>query len=167
MNTATGGDRIEPGAAQKALGPFISPEAMEHVIGFYTGGVGQFVLQSKNLAKAVAGDEEAVEINKIPIANRFIFTQPKSYVSRRYRELAPDFQYAIARQRDGDTDKVRPEVMQALPAYRGAERQLMGLFKQMRAANEANDPEQIKQLQDQIRQVQTNVLRTYNEARPR
>jgi diguanylate cyclase (GGDEF)-like protein len=166
VNTATGGDTVEPGAAQKALGPFVSPEAMDHVVGFYTGGLGQFALQSKNLARAVGGDESAVEINRIPIANRFVFTQPVGYVGRRYRELAPDFQYAMARQRDGSSEKVKDEVAAALPAYRSAERQLTPLFKQLRAAGEEGDKARIEELRSQIRAVQSTVLKAYNESRP-
>lgn len=166
VNTATGGDMIEPGAAQKALGPFVSPEAMDHVVGFYTGGLGQFALQSKNLARAVGGDEKAVEVNRVPIANRFVFTQPIGYVGRRYRELAPDFQYAIARQRDGSSEKINDKVMAALPVYRGAERQLAPLFKQLRAAGEEDDKARIEELRSQIRAVQSTVVKAYNEARP-
>jgi GGDEF domain-containing protein len=165
LNTVTGGDNIEPGLAQKAFGQFVSPEAMEHIVGYYTGGIGQFALQSKNMAKTLAGDEEAVDPNKIPIANRFIFAQPQGYVSRRYRELAPDFQYAIAREREGSAEKVRPAIAAALDTYRETERELRPLFAELRQAGEQGDAERKRDLEQQIRQAQTRVLRAYNEAR--
>jgi hypothetical protein len=139
---------------------------MEHVVGYYTGGIGQFALQSTNMVKALAGDEEAVDVNKIPIANRFIFKQPQGYISRRYRELAPKFQYAIAREREGTTtDLIEPQVASALPEFRGAERELRLLFADLRRAGEEGDKPRTKDLEQQIRQVQTRVIRAYNEAR--
>jgi len=34
----------------------VSPEGIEHLVGYYTGGLGATVMQSVNMGKALAGD---------------------------------------------------------------------------------------------------------------
>jgi len=158
-NLATGGDKVKPGYSEKVLGPLVSPEGIEHIVGFYTGGLGQLAMQSKNLAKNVA-EGKPVDVNKLPIANRFIFEEPKSYTSRRYNELKDDFDYARDYQKTGDTSKVDPKIMRALPVYQAADKELSVLFKRLRTAKASGqDPESI---QTQIKQAQSRVVRAYN-----
>jgi hypothetical protein len=160
MNTITGGDKIRPGLSEKALGPLVSPEGIEHITGFYTGGIGQLVMQSKNLAKA-ASKGDPVDINKIPIANRFLFEEPKSYTSRRYKELRPEFEYAKDYIKADQENKVDPKVRRALDEFVGAEKELRVLFKQLKtAASENNDAEK-KEIEQNIKRAQSRVIRSY------
>jgi hypothetical protein len=157
-NTVTGGDKVTPGLSQKALGPLVSPEGIEHLIGFYTGGLGQLAMQSKNLVKS-ATEDKPLDVNKLPIANRFVFQEPKSYTSRRYKELAPELEYARDYQKAGTPEKIDPKIARTLPAFNASERELPILFKRLRAA--ATDAEK-EGLQTQIKAAQSRVVRAYN-----
>jgi hypothetical protein len=158
-NVATGGDKVKPGLSQKALGPLVAPEGIEHLVGFYTGGLGQLAMQSKNLVKN-AVEDKPVDVNKLPIANRFVFQEPKSYASRRYKELAPEFEYARDYQKAGTPDKIDPKIARALPEFEASERELRVLFKRLRAATTSG--ENVDPLQAQIKAAQSRVVRAYN-----
>jgi hypothetical protein len=157
LNTATGGDKIKPGGSEKYLGPIVSPEGMEYLVGYYTGGVGQIAMQSKNLVNAATKGED-LDINKVPIANRFAFQEAKSYTSRRYQELKPEFDYAIDYEKNDQSAKVDPKVMRALDAYKDSEHELRGLFKQLKGA-EGNERTQVE---SDIKRAQSRVIRAYN-----
>lgn len=158
-NAATGGDAVTPGWSQKALGDVVAPEGIEHIVGFYTGGMGQLAMQSKNIAdSAIAG--KPLDTNKLPIANRFVFEEPKSYTSRRYKELAPQFEYARDYQKAGTPDKIDPKVARALPEFEAAERELRGLFKELRATGAAG--QDVEPIQARIKAVQARVIKSYN-----
>lgn len=158
-NAATGGDAVTPGTSQKVLGPIVAPEGIEHIVGFFTGGLGQLTMQSKNIADSVVKDKP-VDINKLPIANRFVFEEPKSYTSRRYKELAPQFEYARDYQKAGTPEKIDPKVARALPEFETAERELRGLFKELRAAGAAG--QDAEPIQARIKAVQARVIKAYN-----
>jgi hypothetical protein len=158
LNTATGGDPVTPGWSQKALGPLVSPEGIEHIVGSYTGGLGQLALQSKNLVDN-ARKGKPVEVNKLPIANRFVFEEPKSYTSRRYKELTPQFEYARDYQKAGQPEKIDPKIARSLGEFEGAERELRVLFKRLRSAT--TDAEK-DSLQNDIKRTQARVVRAYN-----
>ncbi len=165
LNTASGGDKVEPGAVQRTLGPFASPEAIEHLVEFFGGGLGQFVMQTKNAAKAAAGDEGALEVNKVPIVNRFVFSENQGYVARRYKELASAFEYAENRRKQNlDFDKVDPAVRDTLNQYLSTERTLRAMFKELREAQQRDDQPAAKEIKDRIKAAQTEVIRAYAEA---
>lgn len=159
LNTVTGGDEIEPGWAQRAGGPLVSPEGIEHLVGFYTGGAGQFLLQSANLAKAATGDTAAVELNRTPIVNRFVFNEPTSYIGRRYRELEGKLEYARDREKAGQavTDE---RLARTLPVFEETQRELSRLRKEIRAAANAGEP--LDELRQQARAAQSRVIRSFN-----
>jgi hypothetical protein len=165
-NTATGGDRIEPGGFQKVMGPMASAEGIQFLAGQYTGGLGQFALQASNLGKAAAGEEKAVDINRMPVVSRFAFKQSQGYVSKRYRELVPAFRYAAAREKQGeDVERGDPAALASLSEYTSAEKELRPLFKQLREAGERGDREAVDSLDEEIKTVQRRVIKAYNEAR--
>lgn len=159
LNTVTGGDEIEPGWSQRAAGPVVAPEGIEHLVGFYTGGAGQFVLQSANMAKQLAGDPDAMELNRTPIVNRFVFNEPTSYIGRRYRELEGQLEYARDRMKAGQ-EVSNEKLERALPVFEDTERELSRLRKEMRAA--ANAGESVEELRKQARAAQSRVIRAFN-----
>lgn len=161
INDATGGDEIRPGAAQKYLGNFVSPEALEYLVGYYTGGVGQLALQSKNIAKNAAEDKPQ-DINKIPVVRRFAFKEPDSYTSRRFHELQQDFETAKKYEKAEKSEKISPAVQATLGDYQVADKELTALFKSLREASTDADREPI---QKQIKEVQASVIKAYNRAR--
>jgi hypothetical protein len=152
-----GGDDVKPGHFQDALGPLSSPEAIEHLVGFYTGGLGQLAMQSKNIAGAVS-DGSKVDTNKLPIANRFVFDEPKSYIGRRYRELQPDLEYAKKYDRTGEHEKIDAKLQRALPEYEATEKELTALFKELRdLKGKEREP-----VEEQIKRAQARVIRAFN-----
>lgn len=159
LNTVTGGDEIEPGWSQRAAGPVVAPEGIEHLVGFYTGGAGQFVLQSANMAKQLAGDPDAMELNRTPIVNRFVFNEPTSYIGRRYRELEGQLEYARDRMKAGQ-EISNEKLERALPVFEETERELSRLRKEMRAAANAGEP--VEELRKQGRAAQSRVIRAFN-----
>lgn len=159
-NTVTGGDDVKPGLAQRALGPIVSPEGIEHLTKFYTGGAGALVMQGKNMVDAAAKDKP-MDTNKLPIANRFIFDEPQSYTSRRYKELAADYEYAKDYRKAEKSGKIDPRVQATLDQYETAEKELRGLFKELREAGAAGaDREPIQQ---RIKAVQSRVIKAFNQ----
>lgn len=158
-NDVTGGDEVKPGASQKYLGNFVAPEAIEYLAGYYTGGAGQLALQSKNIVKNAA-EGKPQEINKIPVARRFAFTEPESYTSRRFHELQTEYEYAKDYERAGQSAKIAPRIQASLEQYQVADKELTALFKQLRETKEDKDREPIQQ---QIKAVQSRVIKAYNQ----
>lgn len=157
LNAVTGGDEVKPGKIEEWAGPLAAPEGMEYLLGYYTGGVGQLAMQSKNLAKAATAGEP-VSVNQVPVINRFLFDEPKSYTNRRFQELAPDFQYALDYEKAGQDSKIDPKIRRALDTYRETDKELRSLFKQLKTAN---DTERV-QLEKEIKSAQSRVIRAYN-----
>jgi hypothetical protein len=155
LNTATGGDEIEPGKSQEWLGPLVSPEGIEHLVSFYTGGLGQFVMQATNLAKP-----EKRELNRTPVVSRFIFTEPKGYTGRRYREITPELQYAKDRLRLGQD--IPEKLDRALPEFEAAERELRRLYRDLRERAQEDDTVGVEQVRAEIKAAQSRVIRAYN-----
>jgi hypothetical protein len=155
LNTATGGDEIEPGKSQKWLGPLVSPEGIEHLVSFYTGGLGQFTMQMTNLAKP-----EKRELNRTPIVSRFVFTEPQGYIGRRYREITPELQYAKDRLRVGQ--EIPEKLDRALPEFEAAERELRRLYREMRERAQEGDTVGVEQARAEIKAAQSRVIRAYN-----
>jgi hypothetical protein len=148
------------------MGPAASAEGIQHLAGSYTGGLGQFALQASNLGKAAAGEEKAADINRMPVVSRFVFKQSEGYVGRRYRELAPLYRYAEAREKTGEEpERTDPAVAASLGDYSAAERELRPLFRQLREAGERGDREAADSLDEEIKSVQRRVIKAYNEAR--
>jgi hypothetical protein len=161
-NSVTGGDDIKPGLAQRALGPLVSPEGLEHMAKGYTGGMGQLVSQAGNIKKSVTEDKP-LDMNKMPVASRFLFQEPQSYTSRRYKELAADYERAELYEKAGQSEKIQPRIQATLEQYMVAEKQLTQLFRELREAGASGaDREPI---QKQIKEVQSSLIKAYNQAR--
>ena len=159
VNDLTGGDDVRPGASQKYLGNFVAPEAIEYMAGYYTGGVGQLAMQSKNIVKnAIEGKPQ--DINKIPVVRRFAFTEPESYTSRRFRELQTEYEEAKDYQHAEQSAKIPPRIQASLEQYMEADKELGVLFKQLRVTKDDADREPI---QKQIKAVQSRVIKAYNQ----
>lgn len=160
-NSVTGGDNVKPGYSQKVMGPVISPEGLEHLAKGYTGGIGQTVTQAGNLLKA-AKEGKPVDVNKVPVVSRFVFQEPQSYTSRRYKELATDFEQAKGYRKRGESGKIAPRVQATLEQYEVAEKELTALFKELREAGATGtDREPIQQ---RIKATQSRVIRAYNQS---
>jgi len=70
LNAATGGDEVVPGAVS------VSPEVMDYLATYFTGGVGRFVESVGNLATAPFDPERDVAFGDIPFARRVVGSKP-------------------------------------------------------------------------------------------
>lgn len=163
LNSVTGGTAVRPGLSQKVLGPLSSPEAIEHLARTYAGGLGQFVMQAKNVAQYAAGQKEEIEKGKLPIVSRFVSERPPSYVERRYREIADEIQYELKEARLGNEPK-NQAARSAAAEYMAAERQLRPLYKEFRQAAAEGDERRKKEIRERVASIKANVLKAYNEA---
>lgn len=161
-NSVTGGDRVTPGWSQKALGPLISPEGIDHITRGYTGGVGAIAMQTKNVVRDAA-EGKPVDTNKLPIANRFVFDEPQSYTSRRYKELADDYEYAQRYAKLGESEKISPKIQATLEQYMVAEKTLTALFKELRDAGASGEDRE--PIQQRIKAAQSDLIKAYNQAK--
>lgn len=161
-NSVTGGDNVKPGYSQKVLGPLVSPEGLEHLVKGYTGGVGQIAMQAGNIKKSM-DEGKPLDVNKVPVASRFVFQEPQSYTSRRYKELSEDYEQAKGYRKLNESAKISPRVQATLEQYEVAEKELTALFKELREAGAAGtDREPIQQ---RIKAAQSRVIRAYNQTK--
>jgi hypothetical protein len=164
LNVATGGDEVTPGYAQKILGPFASAEAIEYLTRAYTGGLGQFVLQTSNLVKALNGDESAFDRNKAPVVSRFYSEKPKGYMARAFDKVEGAVQSEMRRQKAGlaeEDDAARDVIF----TYRSVNSELKKLFDEQKKAAIEGDLKRSEELQESIRAVQARLVRAYLDAR--
>lgn len=159
MNTATGGDSVTPGASQRYLGNFVSPEAIEYLATYYGGGAGQSAMQLKNIAKnAVEGKPQ--DISKIPVARRLVATEPETYIPKRYGELTKDFEYAKRYRKTDQEDKISPRVANLEGEYEESEKKISALRKEIREAGASG--EDTEPLYAQVKKVQSEFIKAYN-----
>lgn len=161
INYATGGDDIKPGRAQEYMGAnFVSPEAIEHLVSSYTGGVGQTAMQTSNVIRN-AKEGKPQDYNKMPVVRRFFGTEPQSYTGRRYRELQAQYEYAENYDKTGKPEKVPAEIRESMTQYQEADKTLGKLFKELRTAPESRRED----LQAEIKTQQSRVIKAYNAAK--
>ena len=80
INKLTGGNQDFGGDVD------VSPETVDHLFQFFTGGAGAFAQRSVNFtAKAMAGED--IEWREVPIARRFVGGPNKFHDRMRYREI--------------------------------------------------------------------------------
>lgn len=161
LNDATGGDEVTPGKSQKYLGNFVSPEGLEYLVSYYTGGTGQTALQARDIIKK-AREGKPQDVNKIPAVRRLAFTEPESYTSRRYEELQKQFQYAVDYDKAQNDDKISSKIAGSLSEFRATDREITGLYKQLRAAGAASEDRE--PILAEIKQAKARVIKAYNQA---
>lgn len=164
MNSLTGGDQVRPGWSQTVLGPLSSPEGMEHLARTYTGGLGQTVLQARNVLSAIAGGGgEELELAKLPVVPRFYSHRPPSFVERKYREIADAVQYEI-RARNLGMEAKDTAALAVEQQYKNAERSLRPLYRRFREASEVGNRDEAKKIREHVIAIKSGVLKAYNEA---
>jgi len=70
LNEYSGGNMVAKGGID------ISPETIEHIVGFATGGLGRLVMNSETVASQKIDGEE-VDMNKVPFSRKFYHTPRK------------------------------------------------------------------------------------------
>jgi len=89
MNSATGGETNVDGFVD------ISPDAIEHLVGFAAGGLGRFTMRSYNLAeKAATGGD--VEVRDVPFLRQVAGSPSKWEDMGRYYDRRYDVEQVLA-----------------------------------------------------------------------
>lgn len=120
LNSATGGNSIEPGAVD------IHPDTLEHLWGYFTGGLGRFAAQAEQTAEGVVQGE--IEPKKVPWVRNFYGridddSQRSDYF--RKREAVQD---AEGRMKDYDKAGMQEEI-DAFQKRHAVELSVIGAFK--------------------------------------
>jgi hypothetical protein len=163
MNGWTGGDKFKPGLVS------ISPEVLDHLASFVTGGAGRFVGQVADIgAKAMKG--EAPGARGVPFVRRLVYDEPPSMVNSRYRENLAEvtelyerwkgYQKEAALHPDenwGDKARAIPRPM--LEAYQRAHEIDLHLRKMREAGIDREDP--------RFQKLQRQAVKLIQEARYR
>lgn len=94
MNRATGGNTLEPGMID------VSPDTLEHLFGFGTGGAGRFAGRIYNLGEKMAlGDVNGIELNDIPFARQLKIKTGDWLDRSRYYDFTRDVDEALNREK--------------------------------------------------------------------
>lgn len=167
MNRMTGGNEFRPGYID------VSPETLEHMIEFSTGGVGKFILRTEKTISAINNNED-LEANDVPLLRRFVGKKSR-YVDRSlYYDMRDDVRL-VEKEYRGQHGKGRskeaqqvqrdyPVEFRMIGAVKTAEKQLRKIRKQAKQAKEqgaGNDSEVIKGLQEQQDKVMTQARTRY------
>ena len=80
INKITGGNEVEPGWMD------FSPETLEHLTEYYTGGAGKFTLNFYKLIEKMATGKEIIA-NDVPLTRRFVAAPSNHYELERFKEL--------------------------------------------------------------------------------
>ena len=80
INKITGGNEVEPGWMD------FSPETLEHLTEYYTGGAGKFTINFYKLIEKMATGKEIVA-NDVPLTRRFVAAPSSHYELEQFKEL--------------------------------------------------------------------------------
>jgi hypothetical protein len=147
LNRLTGGDAATSGAID------VSPETVEHVVSFLTGGVGRFVAGTADTgARLVQGEE--IPVGKTPFLKRFVYEAHPSEMGNRYRENLTELEALEERyklyKKSRDTAKINAlplPLLRAKQTVDNIEGRIRKLRKAEREGRAVNVDEQIRSLQ--------------------
>lgn len=162
LNRASGGDEIKPGAIS------ISPEWIDHLTAYYTGGVGRTLVQGMDLLAKGRDPLEDVTPSDIPVLSRIVVqTQPEFYAKAKFREIAKELDYAREYREQRQFDKLTEAQKRTLPIWESTEKSIAQLNKQLRAARDRKDTAAEQQIEERLDQQRKRVVRVYNLAEGR
>lgn len=174
LNAATGGNDIEPGMID------VSPETIEHLWNYVSGGIGRFIGQSVDTAGKLATGEE-IEPGSVPFARSFMgevgddSKRGEYYRQREQVQAAKD--YLKAYQERGDQEGLAEFIdrnkvaVDSIGAFDGAEKGLRKIRKGKRAIegddslSAADKKERLKPLEDAELSLMTQARLAYARAR--
>jgi hypothetical protein len=170
LNKWTGGDSVTPGMID------VSPESIEHVYEFATGGLGRFLGQSVDAGAKIASGEMPSP-REIPFARRLMYDAHPAEASMRYREMQNELDVLGDRKkayekslRDRNTGAEQRREAQAslreLPRNMlHAKHRIDGINKRiidLRAAAKRNDKTNVE---TQIKKLELEALRIFESSR--
>lgn len=159
MNRATGGNKAKSGMID------ISPEVIDHLFQFGSGGAGRFTSRVvETTANLLTGDIEAIETYRVPIA-RQLYTSTGTYndINRYYdfRERVKAAKEAVEAARDAG-ERARPEdynLDKLRNSLKLADKQMRAIRKEKKAVGRAATTEQ----RNKWREREGRVALTFNK----
>lgn len=177
LNEATGGDEVRPGAVD------ISPETLEHLFGYLTGGAGTFIERNAGLIEKLSDPTADVSVNDIAFARKVIGQKPTWYDKaaayeriNRIEQVHADLKSYAERGMSKEVDQLvdnEERVLALRTMARGARRALSQIRKEKDVLTQARDNNQISQsdyaesyevLKEQERSILTTFNREYIKA---
>lgn len=164
MNSATGGDEVLPGAAS------VSPEVLEYLSGFLTGGSGRFVSDVWNLVTAPGDPEAEITIRDVPFA-RSLVTQKAPWVDKglyydRVHQVEAVLDHAKSYAERGDREALRRYVEEnrEIGRMEAATKEASKLMRKVRKArNEASFEHEMGRLGDEVYRERIGAVRAAEE----
>lgn len=104
-----GGELLGAGRYQNDISK-VSPEALKYLWRTYTGGLGQFIFSTADLARMGVASPSDIEIGEVPLVNDFVRNQNVRPIASRFHELRRDAddakrEFSLAK-RAGDGEEV-------------------------------------------------------------
>lgn len=171
LNSATGGDEVLPGAAS------VSPEVLEYLTGYITGGAGRFVNDFANIITAPGDPEAELTIRDVPIAKTLV-TQKSPWIDKslyyeRVREVEATLDHAKQYKERGDTEALArfAEENAEIGQMEGVTKEASKLMREVRKArNEASfahelgriDDATYRQQIDRVKEAESRIISAYN-----
>ena len=166
LNEATGGKKYIP----SPLGiTDISPDALDHLVGFYSGGAGRFTMRAIDFGVTAAqGKTDNMELRELPLV-RLVSGQPSKYehLDTFYTNLIKI--KGIVEQRDSYTGAERLEytrenarILGLVGAMESAEKQLRVIRKAKRNAEKYMSEDRLEAYQEQKLEQEYKVYRRFN-----
>jgi hypothetical protein len=168
MNAATGGNKIEPGAID------VYPDAIEHMWGWFTGGIGRFA--SQTIETGQRGIDAEFEPTKTPFVRDFYGQIDASAHKAEYYDQREKVQYVkgkLKEYQDAGTDEDINRFMEnhdddvrAIPIFDVSEKQRRKLNKSRRRIeaapmDEARRNELLKQISEQEETIMHQARQQY------
>jgi hypothetical protein len=158
LNKLTGGDHLTPGMID------ISPETIEHVLGFLGGGTGRFITEGvETVGRAASGD---FDLRKTPFLRRAAYEPHPSETNIRYRDAMEEAETLTARRKAYEKERnfsslrsLPQNMVRASQRMDAIDKQIQSLRKMQRARpNDAGITRKIESLQK-------DALRVYEAAK--
>jgi hypothetical protein len=171
LNSAFGGTYAE----SAAFGD-VSPDTIEHVGSFVTGGLGRFFAQSADAGGKIAtGRFDEIEPENVPFVRSFFGRRDNDNAKTEYYQIREDVarvkaamkDYKDARDKENQNDlRARhPVEVKAIVAFDEAEKDLRKIRKLKRAAERDGKADKVKNLEEREINRMNRARRTYARLR--
>lgn len=170
MNKTFGGDEVTPGSVD------VSPETLEHVIGFATGAMGRDLMQFASLPERAYNSlakDQPFDWNKVPAVRRVVAVPAPWHTSKTYYDHKGEVelleaQLKLAREnRDAGRMRSLRTEKRHLWSLRGRLEATEKRLKRLRDQRDASSGDRQQQIEERIRKEQDRFNRAYYEARRR
>jgi hypothetical protein len=166
LNRLGGGNIYRP--SEKFLGVVpmdISPEVADHLVSFFAGSMGRFVLNLGNLGVKVAGGE-IPEARKIPFVRVFFGQQPEFVTSQAYYEAGHDLAWLKKEIEGGLFEEEDRPLRRLIPIWKATDKRIKIQRKRIEKFEQGNKPKkEIDKLRDKITKEQKKFIKRYKEAK--